>query len=117
VPFAVATEEFYVRKDVLAKTGLQYPATWEDALALGIKANNPPTIWRWGLQLGNNYDTENQINAMLWGYGASVFGKDGKTITLDSPETRQVLTLIKNLTVISVQDSLRILILQLARVR
>jgi len=95
VPFAVATEEFYVRKDVLAKTGLQYPATWEDALALGIKANNPPTIWGWGLQLGNNYDTENQINAMLWGYGASVFGKDGKTITLDSPETRLVLALIK----------------------
>ena len=95
VPFALATEEFYVRKDLIEKAGVKYPATWEDALAVGLKVNNPPNVWGWGIQLGNNYDTENQLNAMLWGYGGSVFGKDGKTITLDSPETRQVLALIK----------------------
>lgn len=95
VPYAMATEEFYVRKDILDKLGIKYPETWEEAFALASKANNPPTIWGLGLQLGNNYDTENQLNAMLWGYGTSVFGKDGTTITLDSPETRQVLDMIK----------------------
>ena len=47
------------------------------------------------MQLGNNYDTENQLNCLLWGYGASVFGKDGRSITLDSPGTRTVLAMIK----------------------
>jgi len=95
VPYAMATEEFYVRQDILDKLGVKYPDTWEDAFALALKANNPPTIWGLGLQLGNNYDTENQLNAMLWGYGGSVFSADGKTITLDSPVTRQVLDMIK----------------------
>ena len=97
VPFAMATEEWYVRKDILDKLGAEYPETWEDAVALALKANNPPDIWGMGLQLGNNYDTENQLNAMLWGHGASVFGEDGKTITLDSPETRQVLDTVRKL--------------------
>ena len=95
VPYAMATEEFYVRKDILDKLGAKYPDTWEDAFALAAKANNPPTIWGLGLQWGNNYDTENQFNAMLWGYGGSVFSADGKSIALDSPVTRQVLDMIK----------------------
>jgi len=95
VPYAMATEEFYVRKDILDKLGVAYPETWEDAFSLALEANDPPTIWGMGLQLGNNYDTENQLNALLWGYGTSVFGEDGTTITLDSPETRQVLDMIK----------------------
>jgi len=97
VPYAMATEEWYVRKDILDKLGAEFPKTWEDAIALALKANNPPDIWGMGLQLGNNYDTENQLNAMLWAYGASVFGEDGKTITLDSPATRQVLDMVRKL--------------------
>jgi ABC-type glycerol-3-phosphate transport system substrate-binding protein len=95
VPYAMATEEFYVRKDILDKMGMKYPQTWEDAFAIGLKANNPPTVWGMGIQLGNNYDTENQLNAMLWGYGGSVFSADGMAIALDSPATRQILDMIK----------------------
>jgi multiple sugar transport system substrate-binding protein len=95
VPYAISTEEFYVRSDMMAKAGLAYPLTWDDAFALARKVHNPPSIWGMALQLGNNYDTENQVNCLLWAYGASVFAKDGKTIALDSPQTRQVLALLK----------------------
>lgn len=96
IPMALVSEEFYVRKDILDKTGLKYPETWDDAFALARKANNPPTLWGTGHQVGPSDDTEHHVMDMIWGYGGSVWSPDGKTIVLDSPATRQVLTILKS---------------------
>ena len=95
IPMMMVSEEFYVRQDLLDKTGTKYPETWEDAFAFAQKVNNPPTIWGSGHMVGPSDDTEHHTMDMIWGYGGSVFAADGKTIVLDSPATRQVLTLLK----------------------
>ncbi len=96
IPMDIVSEEMYVRKDLLAKTGAKFPDTWEEAFAFAQKANNPPTIWGSGMQVGPSDDTEHHIMDMIWGYGGSVFATDGKTIALDSAATRQVLALLKS---------------------
>jgi len=96
IPMMMVSEEFYVRKDLLEKSGMKYPETWEDAFALAQKVNNPPAVWGSGMQVGPSDDTEHHVMDMIWGYGGSVFAADGKTIVLDSPATRQVLTLLKS---------------------
>jgi multiple sugar transport system substrate-binding protein len=95
VPYSATTEVFYSRLDVLATKGLKAPDTWEQVFSMAKTVNNPPSVWGLGMQVGSNYDTEDQMGALLWAYGSSVFGKDGKTIMLDTPGTRQVLTMIR----------------------
>ena len=96
VPFALISEYLYVRQDQLDKAGMKFPDTWEDLLAFGLKVNDPANkMWGWAVQLGPSYDAERELNSMLADYGASLFSKDGKSVALDSPETRQVLELIK----------------------
>jgi multiple sugar transport system substrate-binding protein len=97
VPYALSTEVFYARKDLLDKAGLPLPQTWDDVFAAARKIHNPPTVWGLGLQLANtnNGDAENTMLELLWGYGGSVFDKDGATVVLDGQPVRTVLALLK----------------------
>jgi len=95
IPMFASSEEAYARKDLLDAKGLSVPDTWEDTLKAARAINDPPNVWGWGHQVAP-YDCERHNSAMILAYGGSVFGKDGKGIMLDSPQTRQVLALLKS---------------------
>jgi len=95
--------DFYVpllslfRKDVMDKVGWTKGTltTWDDLLQFGIKAKaagNPV-----GTSLADNSDGQNTWRSLMWSYGSYLTDKTGKNITLDSPETRQVLDYAKQL--------------------
>lgn len=96
VPTFSSTEVFYVRKDALDAKGLKIPETWDDAMAVAQAINDPGNqFWGWGMQMGTpSWDSEVSFSSMLWSYGGKTWDEEGKP-AIDSPETRQVLDLIK----------------------
>jgi multiple sugar transport system substrate-binding protein len=84
------------RKDLWTEVGMPNgPDTWEDVLAGGrkLKAKGHPV----GIGLAHHNDSRNSWRAIMWSYGGSVVGKDGKTITWDSKQVRDALTFMKSL--------------------
>jgi multiple sugar transport system substrate-binding protein len=78
------------RKDIFDDNGLKPVDTWDDLLKSGtlLKAKGN----RIGIcinQLSN--DALNSWHAVLWCYGATTVGSDGKTVTLNSPQTKEAL--------------------------
>ncbi len=95
IPFLGSSEMAYVRKDLLDAKGLAIPDTWEDTVKAARAINNPPTVWGWGHQVVE-FDGERHNHSMILSYGGAIFSKDGLSITLDSPQTRQAINLIKD---------------------
>src|SRR2546422_2388114 len=88
-PFPMA-----VRTDLLEKVGEKSPDTWEDWLRVGKKgkALGHPL----GTATGHSGDANVTLLSILWSYGGSYVGKDGKTITINSKETRQAMDFVKD---------------------
>ncbi|MBI3514599.1 MAG: extracellular solute-binding protein [Proteobacteria bacterium] len=89
-PFPIA-----LRTDLLEKIGEKVPDTWEDILRIGKKgkAIGHP----FGTALGHSADANVTLLSILWSYGGSYVGKDGKTITINSKETRTAMDFVKRL--------------------
>jgi multiple sugar transport system substrate-binding protein len=78
------------RKDIFDDLGLKPIDTWDDVLKSGtiLKDKGFPI----GIAINQkSNDANNSWHCLLWSYGASTVGPDGKTITIDSPETREAL--------------------------
>src|SRR5205085_1411663 len=87
VPFGNIGQCMVYRKDWFDQVGATtFPDTWEEFLEVGIKlkkAGHP-----YGMSMGHGYaDNNSWLLPLLWGFGAQVVAKDGKTVTLDSAET------------------------------
>jgi multiple sugar transport system substrate-binding protein len=84
------------RKDAFTKVGLaDGPKTWQDLLDAAPKlktAGNPV-----GTAYSQTSDAEQTWRSLLWSFGGGEFSADGKTVTIDSAETRAALTFAKNL--------------------
>ena len=89
-PFPIA-----VRTDLLEQVGEKNPDTWEDWLRVGKKgkAIGHP----FGTAISHTGDANVTLLSILWSYGASYVAKDGRTITINSPQTRQALEFVKRL--------------------
>src|SRR5437016_14277877 len=89
-PFPMA-----VRTDLLEKIGEKAPDTWEDWLRVGKKgkAIGHP----FGTALGHSADANVTMLSILWSYGGAYVAKDGKTIAINSKETRQAMDSVKRL--------------------
>ncbi len=89
-PFPMA-----VRTDLLEQVGERNPDTWEDWLRIGKKgkALGHP----FGTAMGHSGDANVTLLSIMWSYGASYIAKDGKTVTINSPQTRQVMDFVKRL--------------------
>ena len=89
-PFPMA-----VRTDLLEQLGEKNPDTWEDWLRIGKKgkAIGHP----FGTAISHTGDSNVTLFSILWSYGASYIGKDGNTITINSPQTKQALEFTKRL--------------------
>jgi multiple sugar transport system substrate-binding protein len=78
------------RKDLFDANGLKVPETWDDVLKAGtvLKSKGNPI----GIAINQkSNDSSNSWTAVLWSYGASYVAKDGKTVAIDVPETREAL--------------------------
>jgi ABC-type glycerol-3-phosphate transport system substrate-binding protein len=94
VPFGVNGNLLLRRKDLLEPLGFaNAPATWAE-LAEQAAAVNAPPVYGLGLALSNVGDANVQVN-VLQSYGGRIADDAGKTVTLDSPETREWLTWLK----------------------
>jgi multiple sugar transport system substrate-binding protein len=84
------------RKDAWTAAGMQNgPDTWDDLLKGGEKtkaAGNPV-----GTALSNTSDGEMTWRSVLWSYGGKEVEADGKTVALDSQETRAALEYARQL--------------------
>jgi len=78
------------RKDLFDANGLQPVDTWADLLKAGtlLKSKGNPI----GIAINQkSNDANNSWTCCLWGHGASTVAADGKTVTLNVPETREML--------------------------
>jgi multiple sugar transport system substrate-binding protein len=83
------------REDLFKKAGLKVPDTWEDLYPIGKelkKMGNPL-----GIPISQNYDSVSTSCAIMWSFGAKEVDKDGKTVTINSPQTVQVVEWYKKM--------------------
>ena len=97
VPFGNIGQCMVYRKDWFDQVGATtFPDTWEEFLEVGIKlkkAGHP-----YGMSMGHGYaDNNSWLLPLLWGFGAQVVAKDGKTVTLDSAETARAVDYVRKL--------------------
>ena len=79
------------RKDIFDDANLQPIDTWEDLLKTGTVLKSKGAPVGIGINQKSN-DSLNSWQALLWSYGASTVDKDGKTVALNSPQTKEALT-------------------------
>ena len=97
VPFGNIGQLMVYRKDWFDQIGATtFPDTWEEFYEVGVKlkkAGHP-----YGMSMGHGYaDNNSWLLPLLWGFGAQVVAKDGKTITLDSNETAKAVDYVRKL--------------------
>ena len=79
------------RKDIFDANGLAPVDTWDELLKTGtlLKSKGNPI----GIAINQkSNDANNTWTGVLWSHGGSVVAQDGKTVALDSPATREMLT-------------------------
>lgn len=100
VPLNVQPHVMFYRTDKLEAAGFsEPPATWEEYVEVAKAITNESEGF-YGSGIGiaaNNSDTEWLMRTILWGYGAAETEEDGKTVTINSPETAEALNIIKEL--------------------
>ncbi len=78
------------RKDIFDANGLAPVDTWDDLLKAGTLLKNTGNPIGIAINQSSN-DANNSWTGVLWSYGGSVVAQDGKTVALDSPQTREML--------------------------
>ena len=78
------------RKDIFEDNGLKPVDTWDDLLKAGTALKGKGTPIGIGINQKSN-DSLNSWQALLWSYGASTVAQDGKTVAINSPQTREAL--------------------------
>ena len=97
MPRYYAAHAINYRTDIFEQIGASIPTTWEEVYEIGkeLRAAGLPEV---AFPLGHAVGDGNDFNySVLWSYGASDIAPDGKTIAIDSPETRSALEFMKKL--------------------
>jgi multiple sugar transport system substrate-binding protein len=106
VPRFYAPHAISYRTDHFATIGASVPTTWDELYEAGkalVDAGLPPI----GFPLGHAVGDGNDFNySVLWSHGASDVAKDGKTVTIDSAETRAALEYMQKLFSVMPADTL-----------
>ena len=101
IPVNLENHAIMIRKDLLDAAGEKVPPadwTWEDLLRIAKKIKLTTGLAGAGFSKGPAIgDASNFAYALLWSYGGKTVEADGKTIALDSPETRAALSFVKRL--------------------
>jgi multiple sugar transport system substrate-binding protein len=93
VPWYAVVWPMTYRTDLLEKVGEKVPDTWEDLYRAGkkLKAAGHPI----GIALAASDDANFATRGLLWCYGSSYVGKDGKAVTIDNPRTVEAVEFMK----------------------
>jgi len=80
-----------MRTDLLQQVGVDPNSikTWQDVMSAGqklAKIGKPG-----GMAISHCNDSNHNMRSIMWSFGASEIGADGKTITVDSPQMRDFL--------------------------
>jgi multiple sugar transport system substrate-binding protein len=83
------------RKDLLAKAGYsEPPKTWEELRTIAKAVTDPAkNIYGFGDPFAPTDDCVNNQRSTLWSFGAKEVSTNGKRVTINSPETLQVIKL------------------------
>jgi multiple sugar transport system substrate-binding protein len=89
VPIEVDVSPMNVRTDLFEKAGKPLPKTWEELReAVKVIQQQNPLVAGFGLPVSNAADAEGNLRNIVWSFGGAEFAEDGRTVTIDSPETR-----------------------------
>jgi len=95
IPFGVTGNMILRRTDLLEPAGFAAPpTTWAEAVDMAAAVTASP-VSGLGFALSNVGDGNMQI-AVLQSYGGRLAGDDGRTVAIDSPETRAYLGWLKD---------------------
>jgi multiple sugar transport system substrate-binding protein len=91
IPMSLGGDVLFRRADLLEAAGYsEAPQTWEEVGEMARAINDPPNLYGLGLALSNVGDG-NRMTTILQSWGGRIADDEGKTCTLDSPETRAFL--------------------------
>lgn len=95
VPWFYVSGCITYREDYFAEVGESAPDSYEDLLRAGrkLKKIGHPI----GFAISQTTDSNSTLYPILWCYGASIVAEDGKTITINSPQTLEAIEYVKTL--------------------
>src|SRR5262245_18358086 len=82
-------------KPYFDQVGDRPPDTWDDLLRAGrkLKANGYPV----GIAIAQTYDAISTLSGIMWCYGSKTVEADGKTVAINSKETKAAIEYVKQL--------------------
>ena len=97
VPQSVSPWPLVTRMDLLEAAKVDPPKTWEEFIEVCKKLQKPPRLTGFGLCLGLQTDTDNNVMNMIWCYGGKLVEADNKTVALHSKGTIAAVQLIADM--------------------
>src|SRR5437667_52198 len=97
VPQSVSPWPLVTRLDLLEAAKVEPPRTWEEFVEVCKKVQKPPKLTGFGLCLGLQHDTDNNVMNMIWCYGGKLVEADNKTVALHSKGTIAAVQLIADM--------------------
>jgi ABC-type glycerol-3-phosphate transport system substrate-binding protein len=87
VPQSVSPWSMITRLDILEQAKVDHPKTWDEFIDVCKRLQKPPKLTGFGLCLGLQNDTDNNVMNMIWGFGGKLVEADNKTVALHSQGT------------------------------
>jgi multiple sugar transport system substrate-binding protein len=97
VPQSVSPWTMITRMDVLEQAKVEHPKTWDEFIEVCKKLQKPPKLTGFGLCLGLQNDTDNNVMNIIWGYGGKLVEADNKTVALNSKGTIAAVQMIADM--------------------
>jgi len=97
VPQSVSPWPLVTRMDLLEAAKVDPPKTWEEFIEVCKKLQKPPKLTGYGMCLGLQSDTDNNVMNMIWCYGGKLVEADNKTVALYSKGTIQAVQVIADM--------------------
>ncbi len=102
IPWAYTAQAINYRADVFDEAGVLPPTTYDELLdvATKLKEQDLPLAGMTMSQTGPN-DSANMAYSLLWSFGGAEVEEDGKTVAINSGETKAALEYFKQLAEVS----------------
>jgi multiple sugar transport system substrate-binding protein len=97
IPQSVSPWALVTRLDLLEAAKVDPPKTWEELIEVCKKLQKPPKLTGYGICLGLQTDTDNNVMNTIWCYGGKLVEADNKTVALHSKETVAAVQLIADM--------------------
>ena len=97
VPYYSIPDVLHVRKDRFDQAGLALPQTWDEVMAAVKKTTDAAkNIYGFGEGVGaGNVDHGKLLRTLMYSFGGGEFAKNGKTITIGSPQSLKAFAWVK----------------------